>query len=120
MQRNAHQFSHQNKGFINYVFCRNRAVRSPAGTRLDSSLVNKLVDHVVGSLCKLFTKQIVNKTNRVSEKGLKHSFYLTGNGVAITGNYFKCGHSKNQLVASMIFFYDCVRYMHAYKKNLRV
>ena len=26
----------QNKGFINYVFCRNWAVRNPAGTRLDS------------------------------------------------------------------------------------
>ena len=32
------------KGFINYVFCRNWAVRNPAGTRLDSSsLVNKQV-----------------------------------------------------------------------------
>ena len=30
-----------NKGFINYVFWRNWAVRNPAGTRLDSSLVNK-------------------------------------------------------------------------------
>ena len=37
------QFSHQNTGFINYVFCRNWAVRNPAGTRLDSSLVNKQV-----------------------------------------------------------------------------
>ena len=38
------QFSHQNKGFINYVSCRNWAVRNPAGTRLDSSsLVNKQV-----------------------------------------------------------------------------
>ena len=36
-------FPHQNKGFINYVFCRNWAVRNPAGTRLDSSLVNKQV-----------------------------------------------------------------------------
>ena len=36
---------HQNKGFINYVFCRNWAVRNPAGTRLDSSsLVNKQVE----------------------------------------------------------------------------
>ena len=26
----------QNKGFLNYVFCRNWAVRNPAGTRLDS------------------------------------------------------------------------------------
>ena len=34
----------QKKGFINYVFCRNWAVRNPAGTRLDSSsLVNKQV-----------------------------------------------------------------------------
>ena len=32
------------RGFINYVFCRNWAVRSPAGTRLDSSsLVYKQV-----------------------------------------------------------------------------
>ena len=38
------QFSHHNKGFINYVFCRNWAVRNPAGTRLDSSLVKKQVD----------------------------------------------------------------------------
>ena len=37
-------FPHQNKGFINYVFCRNWAVRNPAGTRLDSSLVNKQVE----------------------------------------------------------------------------
>ena len=37
------QFSHHDKGFINYVFCRNLAVRNPAGTRLDSSLVNKQV-----------------------------------------------------------------------------
>ena len=36
-------FPHQNKGFINYVFCRNRAVRNPAGTRLESSLVTKQV-----------------------------------------------------------------------------
>ena len=28
--------THHNKGFINYVFCRNWAVRNPAGTRLDS------------------------------------------------------------------------------------
>ena len=34
-------FPPQNKGFINYVFCRNCAVRNPAGTRLDSSLVTK-------------------------------------------------------------------------------
>ena len=27
---------HQNKDFINYVFCRNWAVRKPAGIRLDS------------------------------------------------------------------------------------
>ena len=37
------QFSHHNKGFINYTFCRYWAVRNPAGTRLDSSLVNKQV-----------------------------------------------------------------------------
>ena len=36
----------KNKGFINYVSCRNWAVRNPAGTRLDSSsLVNKQVAH---------------------------------------------------------------------------
>ena len=29
-------FPDQNKGFIKYVFCRNWAVRNPAGTRLDS------------------------------------------------------------------------------------
>ena len=29
------KFPHQNKGFISYVFCRNWAVRNPAGTRLD-------------------------------------------------------------------------------------
>ena len=27
---------YQNKGFVNYVFCNNWAVRNPAGTRLDS------------------------------------------------------------------------------------
>ena len=38
----------KNKGFINYVFCRNWAVRNPAGTRLDSSsLVNKQVGHIL-------------------------------------------------------------------------
>ena len=37
-------FPQKNKGFISYVFCRNWAVRNPAGTRLDSSsLVNKQV-----------------------------------------------------------------------------
>ena len=35
----------ENKGFINYVFCRNCAVRNHAGTRLDSSsLVKKQVE----------------------------------------------------------------------------
>ena len=43
MQEMPPQFSHHNKGFINYVFCRNWAVRNPAGTRLDSSLVTKQV-----------------------------------------------------------------------------
>ena len=44
MRRKSSLVSHQNKGFINYVFCRNWAVRNPAGTRLDSSsLVNKQV-----------------------------------------------------------------------------
>ena len=34
----------QKKGFINYILCRNWAVRNHAGTRLDSSsLVNKQV-----------------------------------------------------------------------------
>ena len=38
-------FPTKNKGFINYVFCRNWAVRDPTGTRLDSSsLVNKQVE----------------------------------------------------------------------------
>ena len=38
-----------NKGFINYVFCRNWAVRNPAGNRLDSSsLVNKQVAFAAG------------------------------------------------------------------------
>ena len=45
MQRNAPQFSHYNKGFIIYIFCRNWVVRNPAGTRLDSSLVNKQVGY---------------------------------------------------------------------------
>ena len=36
---------HQNKIFTNYVSCRNWAVRNPAGTRLDSILVNKQVVH---------------------------------------------------------------------------
>ena len=36
-------FSHQNKGFINYVFCRKWAVTNPAGTLC--SLVNKQVVH---------------------------------------------------------------------------
>ena len=45
------KISPKNKGFINYVFCRNWAVRNPAGTRLDSSsLVNKQV--VAPPLCK--------------------------------------------------------------------
>ena len=36
-------FLQKNKGFITYVFCRKWAVRNPAGTRLDSSLVTKQV-----------------------------------------------------------------------------
>ena len=37
-------FRQKKRGFINYVFRRNWAVRNPAGTRLDSSsLVNKQV-----------------------------------------------------------------------------
>ena len=42
-------FPHQNKGFINYVFCRNWAVRNLAGTRLDSSLVTKQVGQMPAS-----------------------------------------------------------------------
>ena len=30
------KFTNNNKGFINYVFCRNWAVRNSGGTRLDS------------------------------------------------------------------------------------
>ena len=49
VKRSTSQVSHQIKGFINYVFCRNWVVRYPAGTRLDSSsLVNKQV--VIGSV----------------------------------------------------------------------
>ena len=41
----------KNKGFINYVFFRNWAVRNPAGTKLDSSsLVNKQVVFYLASL----------------------------------------------------------------------
>ena len=37
-------FPQKNKGFINYVFCRNWDVRNSSGTRLDSSsLANKQV-----------------------------------------------------------------------------
>ena len=44
VKRSSMQFHPKNKCFINYVFCRNWAVRSPAGTRLDSSsLVKKQV-----------------------------------------------------------------------------
>ena len=43
MQRNPTLVSQHNKGFKNYVFLRNWVVRNPAGTRLDSSLVNKQV-----------------------------------------------------------------------------
>ena len=44
VKRSTNQFPPKTKGFINYVFCRNWAVRNPAGTRLDSSsLVNKQV-----------------------------------------------------------------------------
>ena len=31
------KFPQQKKGFMNYLFCRNWAVRNPSGTRLDSS-----------------------------------------------------------------------------------
>ena len=31
--------THHNKGFINYVFCRNWAARNPAGTMLDSLVI---------------------------------------------------------------------------------
>ena len=44
VKRSTSQFSPKNKSFINYVFCRNWAVRNSAGTRLDSFiLVNKHV-----------------------------------------------------------------------------
>jgi hypothetical protein len=44
VKRSTIQFPPKNKYFINYVFCRNWAVRNTAGTRLDSSsLVNKQV-----------------------------------------------------------------------------
>ena len=36
MQRTTAYFPHQNKCFINYVFCWNWAVKNPAWTRLDS------------------------------------------------------------------------------------
>ena len=41
MKRNPFDFSHQNKGFIKYVSCRNWVVRNSAGTRLDSSSLVK-------------------------------------------------------------------------------
>ena len=42
--------SPKNQGFINYAFCRNWAVRNPAGNRLDSySLVNKQVALSLGT-----------------------------------------------------------------------
>ena len=47
MQRNVTSLLASQKGFITYVFCRNWAVRNPAGTRLDSSLVNKQVGNMV-------------------------------------------------------------------------
>ena len=44
-RENPPYFYHHNKGFINQVFCRNWAVRNPAGTRPDSLAwkINKLV-----------------------------------------------------------------------------
>ena len=58
----------KNKGFINYVFCRNWVVRSPAGTRLDSSsLVKKITQSVdIQSPLKLL------KTKRKKEKKDDH------------------------------------------------
>ena len=42
MKRNSILVLQSKKGFINYISCRNWAVRNPAETRLDSSsLVNK-------------------------------------------------------------------------------
>ena len=35
MHVNNNYYNHDNKGFINYVFCRKWAVRNPAGTRQD-------------------------------------------------------------------------------------
>ena len=51
-KRSTRQFStKKNNDFINYVLCRNWAVRNPAGTRLySSSLVNKQVG-VYSVLC---------------------------------------------------------------------
>ena len=47
------------KGFVNYVFCRNWAVRDHAGTRLDySSLVNKQI---------AVTQGVVNTPNNLFE-----------------------------------------------------
>ena len=37
-------FSHQNKGFINYDFCRNWAVRNPTGTPAGTPVITKKVD----------------------------------------------------------------------------
>ena len=56
------QFSNHNKGFIYYVFCRNWAFRNPAGTTLDSSLVNKKVDQLssAASICHQFSSAIIS------------------------------------------------------------
>ena len=57
------QFTHHNKGFINYVFCRKCPVRNPAGTRLDSSLVNKQVEYYLQSKVLLAQQSITGKTD---------------------------------------------------------
>jgi hypothetical protein len=41
VKRSTIQLPPNNKGYINSVFCRNWVVRSPAGTRLDSSSLVK-------------------------------------------------------------------------------
>ena len=65
-RENPPYFSHTNKGFINYIFCRNWAVRNPAGTRLDSSsLVNKQVDDL---LARLIYDKIVTVFKRLQRR----------------------------------------------------
>ena len=60
------------KGFINYVYCRNCAVRNPAGTRLDS--------------CSLVNKQVLENIH-LEVKDWHHSFPLATQGLVITNIY---------------------------------